>query len=159
MTLRATFCTLIAIVAFPFAASAQTKVFDLTPAFVDCGVEIEELLVYRVGGIVLIRGTTRDAEKAADAGRIATFLGYDRVANLIKVIDDRSVDALIEARGRRQLDLEPMLNGCKFHIDSTLGVVNVGGRVRREAQKPLAIEILLKVAGVKQVQWIDGERR
>jgi osmotically-inducible protein OsmY len=153
MTLRTTVCTLLAVVAFTFAASAQTKVFDLTPAFVDCGADIEELLVYRVGGIVLIRGTTSDAVKAADAGRIATFLGYDRVANLIKVIDEPSVDALIEARGRRQLDLEPMLQGCKFRIDSTLGVVRVSGKVKREAQKALAIEILLGVTGVKGAHW------
>ena len=86
--------------------------FDLTPAFVDCGADVDELLVYRVGEIVLIRGTTADPTKAAEPGRIATFLGYD-----------------------------------------------VGGRVGRESQKVLAIEILLKVAGAKQVQWIDGESR
>ncbi|HSP14986.1 MAG TPA: BON domain-containing protein [Thermoanaerobaculia bacterium] len=148
-----TLLTVVAILAFPFAAPAQTKVFDLTPAFVDCGADIEELLVYRVGGIVLIRGTTSDAAKAADVGRIPTFLGYDRVANLIRVIDEGSADALIEARGRRQLDLEPMLQGCKFQIDSTLGDVRVGGKVKREAQKFLAVEILLRVTGVKEVQW------
>jgi osmotically-inducible protein OsmY len=152
MTLRTMLCALITI-AFPLLASAQTKVFDLTPAFVDCGADIEELLVYRVGGIVLIRGTTDDATKAADAGRIATFLGYHRVANLIRVIDEPAADRLIETRGQLNLDLEPMLAGCKFHIDSALGVVRVGGRVIREAQKALAIEVLLRVAGVKTVDW------
>jgi osmotically-inducible protein OsmY len=160
MRLRLTLFALIAAVAFPLAGFAQKpKVFDLTPAFVDCGVDIEELLVYRLGGIVLIRGTTSDATKAADAGRVATFLGYDRVANLIRVVDEPAADKSIEERGQRQLDLEPMLEGCRLRVDSNLGVVSVGGKVARTSQKALAIEVLLKVAGVKQVQWIDGESR
>ncbi|HEX9163147.1 MAG TPA: BON domain-containing protein [Thermoanaerobaculia bacterium] len=127
--------------------------FDLTPAFVDCGVDIKELLVYRVGGIVLIRGTTADPAKAAEAGRIATFLGYERVANLIRVIDEPAVDGAIEARGRLELDLEPMLAGCRLHVGSTRGAVLVGGTVGGEAQKALAIEVLLRVSGVKEVHW------
>jgi osmotically-inducible protein OsmY len=154
MRLRGLFLTVVVLL-FPFAAPAQTKVFDLTPAFIDCGADIEELLVYRVGGIVLIRGTTSDATKAADAGRIATFLGYERVANLIKVTDEVADDALIEARGHRQLDLEPMLDGCRLRVDSSLGIVQVGGKVKREAQKTLAIEILLRVTGVREVHWIQ----
>jgi osmotically-inducible protein OsmY len=152
MRLRGLFLTVVVLL-FPFAAPAQTRVFDLTPAFIDCGADIEELLVYRVGGIVLIRGTTSDATKAADAGRIATFLGYERVANLIRVTDGAADDALIEARGHRQLDLEPMLDGCRLSVDSSLGIVQVGGKVKREAQKTLAIEILLRVTGVKEVHW------
>ena len=151
--LRAALCALIAFTAFPFAASAQTKVFDLTPAFLECGADVDELLVYRVGGIVIIRGTTGDASKAADAGRIATFLGYDRVANLIRVVDEPATDAQIAARGQRQLELEPMLVGCKFHVDSTLGVVQVRGTVRQAGQKSLAIEILHRLPGVKEVHW------
>ena len=153
MTLRTAFCTLLVTFALPFATFAQNKVFDLTPAFVDCGVEIDQLLVYRVGGIVLIRGTTDNATKAADAGRVATFLGYDRVANLIRVVDRPTADASIESRGQLQLDLEPMLAGCRFHVDSNVGVVRVGGTVVREAQKDLAIEVLLRVTGVKEAHW------
>ena len=92
-------------------ASAQTKWFDLTPAFVDCGVDIDELLVYRVGEIVVIRGTTSDADKAANAGRIATVLGYDRVANLIVIVDQPLTDAAVAARGQLALDREPGLDG------------------------------------------------
>ena len=159
MTVRSAACTLVFVLAFPLAASAQTQFIDLTPPFVDCGVDVDQLLVYRVGGIVLIRGTTGDSAKAAEAGRVATFLGYDRVANLIRVIDKPAADRSIEERGHLELDLAPMLEGCKFHIDSTLGVVAVGGSVGHESQKALAIEILLEVSGVKQVHWIDGERR
>ena len=159
MTIRGAVCTFIFVVALPVAASALTQFIDLTPTFVDCGVDVEELLVYRVGGIVLIRGTTNDAAKAAEAGRVATLLGYDRVANLIRVVDEPAADRSIEERGHRELDLEPMLDGCNFRLHSTLGVVSVGGRVGHESQKTLAIEILLDVRGVKQVHWIDGERR
>lgn len=159
MTVRSAACTLVFLVAFPLAASGQTDVVDLTPAFVACGVDIDGLLVYRVGGIVLIRGTTGDATKAVEAGRVATFLGYDRVANLIRVVDVPAADKLIEERGHLELDLEPMLDGCNFHIDSALGVVAVGGTVVREEQKTLAMEILLDVQGVKKVHWVDGKRR
>jgi len=155
MTVRSAFCMFLITVALPFTASAQNKVFDLTPAFVDCGVDVDQLLVYRVGGIVLIRGTTDDASKALNAGRVATFLGYDRVANLIRVVDRPAADALIESRGRLQLDLEPMLEGCTFHVDSTVGVVVVGGTVVRDSQKDIAIQVLLRVKGVKEAHW-DG---
>lgn len=151
--LRAALCGLLVIIAFPFAVSAQTDVLDLTPAFLAQGADIDQLRVYRVSGVVLIRGTTLDRAKAEDAGRIATFLGYDRVANLIRVVDGPAADALIAARGQRALDLEPMLDGCRFHVDSTLGVVQVGGRVRQEDQKSLAIGILHRVPGVKEVRW------
>lgn len=160
MTIRGAVCTFILVVALPIAASAPTVQFiDLTPIFVDCGVDVTQLLVYRVGGIVLIRGTTGDAAKAAEAGRVATFLGYDRVANLIRVVDEPAEDRSIEERGHRELDLEPMLEGCNFDIDSTRGAVAVSGTVVRESQKALAIGILLDVKGVKQVRWMDGARR
>lgn len=138
---------------FPLAAQTQNKVFDLTPAFVEQGADIDQLLVYRVGGIVLIRGTTGDAAKSANAARIATFLGYDRVANLIRVVDEPSVDASIVARAHHDLDLEPMLQGCKFHVVLSRGALIVSGHVQNESQKSLAIEILSRVPGVKQIQW------
>lgn len=153
-TLRAALCALIAVVAFPFAVPAQTDVVvDLTPLFVARGADIDQLVVYRVSGVLLIRGTTLDRTKAADAGRIATSLGYTRVANLIRVVDGPAADALIAVRGQRALDLEPMLDGCRFHVDSAVGVVQISGRVRNEDQKSLAIGILKRLPGVKEVRW------
>jgi osmotically-inducible protein OsmY len=151
--LRAALAGLVVLLAFPAVASAQAKWFDLTPAFVDCGADVEQLLVYRVGGIVILRGTTSDAAKAADAGRIATVLGYDRVANLIVVVDQPVTDASLNARGQRALDLEPSLDGCRFHVSSASGVVLVSGETRRDDQKELAVQVLKRVAGVKDAHW------
>ncbi|HEX7422044.1 MAG TPA: BON domain-containing protein [Thermoanaerobaculia bacterium] len=145
--------SLVVFLSFSTIASAQTKYFDLTPAFVDCGVDIEQLLVYRVGEIVVIRGTTSDAEKAANAGRIATVLGYDRVANLIVVVDQPLTDAAIAARGQLALDREPALDGCRFHVASVSGLISVSGRTLRNDQKNLAVEVLKHVAGVKDAHW------
>jgi osmotically-inducible protein OsmY len=151
--MRTLIASLLVFVSFSTIASARTKWLDLTPAFVDCGAEIEQLLVYRVGEIVVIRGTTSDAEKAANAGRIATILGYDRVANLIVVVDQPLTDAALAARGQLALDREPALEGCRFHVASVAGLVSVSGRTLRDDQKALAVEILKHVAGVKDAHW------
>jgi osmotically-inducible protein OsmY len=132
---------------------SEFKVFDLTPAFIEQGADIDDLLVYRVGGIVVLRGTTGDAVKATDAVEIATVLGYERVANLIRVVDRPAADAEIAARGKRRLDLESALHGCRFHVESTNGVVRVGGTVRSEGQKELAVQVLRKIPGAKSVHW------
>ena len=152
-TLRATLSALVVAVVFPLGAAANTQILDLTTSFVDCGADIDELVVYRMAGIIVIRGTTVDAAKAAEAGRIAAQLGYDRVANLIHVVDGPAADALIASRGQRALDLEPMLEGCQFHVESVAGVVEVRGRVTRDDQKNLAVGILMRVPGVKEVHW------
>lgn len=143
----------LAVFFFPLAAHTEEKAVDLTADFVDCGADIDELLVLRVGGVVLIQGTTEDRTKAASAGQIATVLGYDRVANLIRVVDAPAADALIVKRGKRALDLERMLHGCNFQLSSTRGVVRLRGKVKEPRQKLLAVEILLQVNGVKDVFW------
>lgn len=151
--MKSTLCAVIILIALPLAGAPRKQMLDLTATFADCGVDIDELLVYRISDIVLIRGTTVDRAKAAEAGRVATMLGYDRVANLIRVVDGPAADALIASRGQRELDLEPMLGGCRFRVSSALGVVQVGGEVNRPDQKSLAIGILLRLPGVKAVSW------
>lgn len=151
--MRILIASLAVFLSFSTIASAQTKWYDLTPAFVDCGVDVDQLLVYRIGGIVVIRGTTVDADKAANAGRIATFLGYDRVANLIVVVDQPLTDAAVAARGQLALDREPALDGCRFHVASASGLVTVSGSTARDDQKSLAVQVLKRVAGVKDAHW------
>src|SRR5579872_1240466 len=98
--------TIFSIVAtlLPFAAFAQTEAVDITAAFIRNGVVIEDLKVVQISDIVLIRGETNDKKKAIAASRIATTLGYQRVANLIVIRDDASDDAAIEYTGGRQLE-------------------------------------------------------
>ena len=151
-SLRPTLLSLVlATFVFPFAAFAQTSVIDLTAAFVRNGVVIDELAVSQISDIVLIRGNTNDKTRSEQASRIATTLGYHRVANLIVIRDDVTADAAIAYAGQRRLELEPALEGCRFLIDSKLGVIRLTGRVHRDAQADLAVQILSRIDGVKQI--------
>jgi osmotically-inducible protein OsmY len=149
--LRVTPLLLVVALSFPLGASSQTNVVDLTAAFIKNGVVIEGLAVSQISDIVLIRGKTNDRTKAEEASRIATTLGYRRVANLIVITDDVTADAAIVYTGQRRLELEPALEGCRFHVDSNRGVIRLTGRVRRDAQGDLAIAILSRIDGVKAI--------
>jgi osmotically-inducible protein OsmY len=149
--LRVTPLLLVVALSLPLAASSQTTVVDLTAAFIKNGVVIEGLAVSQISDIVLIRGKTNDRTKAEEASRIATTLGYRRVANLIVITDDVTADAAIVYTGQRRLELEPALEGCRFHVDSNRGVIRLTGRVRRDAQGDLAIAILSRIDGVKAI--------
>jgi osmotically-inducible protein OsmY len=149
--LRATPLLLVVALSFPLAASSQTNVIDLTAAFIKNGVVIDGLAVSQISDIVLIRGKTNDRAKAEEASRIAATLGYRRVANLIVITDDVTADAAIVYTGQRRLELEPALEGCRFHVDSNRGVIRLTGRVHRDAQGDLAIEILSRIDGVKAI--------
>jgi osmotically-inducible protein OsmY len=151
-SLRATLLSLVAAaLVFPFAAFGQTNVIDLTAAFIKNGVVIDGLAVSQISDIVVIRGMTNDRTKAEEASRIATTLGFHRVANLIVVVDDATADAAIVNMGQRRLELEPALEGCKFRVDSNHGVVRLTGRVHRDVQGDLAIAILSRIDGVKAI--------
>jgi len=135
----------------PLAAFAQTDTVDITAAFIRNGAVIEHLNVVQISDIVLIRGKTNDKKKAIAASRIATTLGYRRVANLIVIRDDASDDAAIEYTAGRQLELESGLAGCRFRVVSTLGVIRLTGSVHSEPQSDLAVSILTRIDGVKAV--------
>jgi osmotically-inducible protein OsmY len=150
--LRASLLSLVVASVLPFAALAQTDAVDLTASFVKRGAVIADLSVFQISDIVIIRGATNDRAKAIEAGRIAMTLGYLRVANLIVVVDDEKADAIIISLGRRQLELEPALDGCRFRIDSNRGVIRLTGRVHRDSQRDLAVSILNKIDGVKSVR-------
>lgn len=138
-------------IVIPFTAAAQSDVVDITAAFIKSGVVIEDLKVVELSGIVLILGKTNDRHKAETATRIAASLGYGRVANLIVIRSDATDDAAIVYVGRRQLELERGLEGCRFRVQSTRGAVEVTGRVQRDMQAELAISVLSRIEGVKTV--------
>lgn len=151
-SLRAMLLSLfVATIVFPFAAFAQTEPIDLTATFIRSGAVIEDLTAVQIGGIVVIRGKTGDRTRAEEASRIATTLGYDRVANLIVVVDHATSDAAIVKIGQRRLELEPSLEGCRFRVDSNRGVVRLTGQVQRDEQRDFAIAILSRIGGVKAI--------
>ena len=53
--------------------------------------------------------------------------------------------------GRRQQELEPALEGCRFRVNSERGVIRMTGSVRRDPQSDLAIAILARIDGVKAI--------
>jgi osmotically-inducible protein OsmY len=135
----------------PLGAVAQADAVDITAAFIRGGAVIEDLKVVQISDVVLILGKTNDVRKAERASHIATTLGYPRVANLIVIRDDATDDAAIEYTGQRQLELETALEGCRFRVDSNLGVISLTGSVKRDLQRDLAVSILARIDGVKAI--------
>lgn len=135
-------------------ANAEVKTpqaTTLTQQFVDAGLVIDRLQVFEIGGIVLIRGRAADKAQAAEAGRVALNLGYERVANLIQVIETPD-DVKIEQIAQRELTLHRALDGCKFRIDSEKGVLSVNGEVQHELQKDVAMQLLRTIDGVRELR-------
>jgi len=140
----------LAVSLFPLAVRAQSEPTDLTAVFRSAGVDITDLQVYQISGIVLIRGISADRGKVENARTVALSLGYQRVANLIELTAPANdVDIVRFAEGK--LGRQRTLDGCKFHIVSLNGIVRIGGSVDRELQKDVAVEVLRKVDGVKEV--------
>ncbi len=135
----------------PLTAFAQTDAVDLTATFIDGGVTIDRLLVYQIGGIVLIRGRTDNPDMAAEAGRFATGRGYRRVANMIEIntaIGDKGIERL----ARNRLEMARDLAGCRFQLTSVDGVISLRGQIAREFQRDFAIRLVGRIDGVKSVQ-------
>lgn len=145
-----TVLTIIVLFFVPAAAFAETNVVDLTPLFIAGGIDVDRLLVYQVGDIVLIRGRTGDSALAAEASRFAQKQGYRRVANLIEIVPAIG-DAGIERVARRRLEMSRELAGCTFQVDSSAGMVRLGGRVTNELQKGYALRLVSRLDGVKGV--------
>jgi osmotically-inducible protein OsmY len=142
------------LLATTLAAAPRSPVpqpLDLTPQFRSAGSVVDRLQAFEIGGVVIIRGRTFDRLVAAEAGRIARNLGYSRVANLVQVLD-RPDDAAIEREAERELTMHPSLDGSRLSIRSEQGVIHVGGRVRHELQKDVAIQLLRNIDGVSEVR-------
>jgi osmotically-inducible protein OsmY len=134
----------------PLTAYAQVDAVDLTAVFAGGGVKIDRLLVYEIDGIVLIRGRTGDPLMAAKAVRFATRAGYRRVANLIEIVPGLADKALVSG-ARHELEMTPQLDGCHFQIESVGGIVMLRGQVTRESQKDIAMYVIAKIDGVKEL--------
>ncbi|HSP14786.1 MAG TPA: BON domain-containing protein [Thermoanaerobaculia bacterium] len=147
---RSALLAFLAVSLFPLAGRAQSQPIDLTASFRSAGVDITDLRVYQISGIVLIRGTSADRAKAENAGTVATSLGYQRVANLIELATPAN-DVRIIRVAEGSLGRQRALDGCTFHIDSLNGVVRLGGSVHQEMQKDVAVELLRKIEGVREV--------
>lgn len=136
----------------PSAGYGQVEAVDLSAVFRAGCIEIDQLMVYKISDIVIIRGRTSDVAMAAEAGRLAKSLGYPRVANLIEIVPGLA-DSAIERFAERELDMARGLEGCRFQVSSRNGVVRLRGHVQREIQKDFAMALLSKIDGVKAVHF------
>jgi osmotically-inducible protein OsmY len=141
----------LAVTLTPAARAATGDPVDLTPQFRAAGLNVEALRAVEVGGIVVLRGRTGDRAVAEQAGTVARSFGYQRVANLIQVIE-RPDDEAIRRMAERQLGLRRSLDGCKFLVASNGGIVRLGGQVQYELQKDVAISVVRQIDGVREVK-------
>jgi osmotically-inducible protein OsmY len=140
----------------PTAYAVEPETKDLTKLFRDGGVNVDQLQVVAIGGIVVIRGRTDDMERAAEAGRFAQTLGYTRVANLVQ-LSAQADDALIQRRAERELTIHRGLEGSKLGIASRRGIVSLTGRLS-DVQRDMAVQLIRNIDGVRGVNT-DGVQR
>ena len=132
------------------AADSSPATVDVTPAIATGVNGISGLSAIEVGNIVVLRGRTTSRDAAEKATTLVQALGYQRVANLIQVIEPAD-DASIMRVAERQLGMSRGLDGCNFKVDSNNGVVRLGGTVQSELQKDMAVAMLRNIDGVKVV--------
>ena len=155
-TTRLSAAVLVALLSFTLPALALEKpssaqASDVTARFADGAFHIDGFKAIEVGGIVVLRGKTTDPAEAARVADFAKNLGYERVANVVGVIDPPD-DQAIERNAERALASHRTLDGCTFHVDSQQGVVHLAGRVQYELQKDIAADLVRNVDGVRDVK-------
>jgi osmotically-inducible protein OsmY len=148
--LLAAFAALAILIPTTVYAQQAPQAVDLTSAFRSAGVAVDDLQVYEVGGIVIIRGETESSVAASNAGVIATQLGYTRVANLVRVVPVAD-DAGIERAAERELSRVRALDGTNIRVDAQDGVLHLIGTVNSDMQKDMAIAAVRRIDGVKSV--------
>jgi osmotically-inducible protein OsmY len=131
--------------------AASTAIVDLTPQLLGAGLDIDGLQATDVGGIVILRGRTIDAQAAQRAGILAQQLGYNRIANLIQVVEPPD-DAKIARLAERKLAMLRSLDGCSLRVDSRRGIVTLAGKVSSELQKDVAVNSVRNIDGVRGVR-------
>jgi osmotically-inducible protein OsmY len=141
----------VAIPAAALAGSKQPATNDLSASFRAANLGIDDLRVVEVGGIVVIRGRSAGKDHAEAASKMAHDLGYQRVANLVQIIEPPD-DEAIERRAERALASQRSLDGCNFLLDSDNGALLVAGTVKYELQKDVAVHVLRGVDGVRTVK-------
>lgn len=150
-TIKAVVFAVIVIALSPVALAANPETIDLTQAFRSAGApDIDKLQVYEIAGIVLIRGRAVQQSQAEELGRVAQSLGYERVANLVQIIEHRDIE--IARRAEVELTVNRSLDGCKFRVTSEQGIVRVAGSVKHELQKDVATQVIRNIKGVRAVE-------
>ncbi|HEV2719398.1 MAG TPA: BON domain-containing protein [Thermoanaerobaculia bacterium] len=153
-TTKLSAAALVALLSFSIPSMARDTsppATDLTARFADGGFHINGLQAIEVGGIVVLRGLTTDPAEVTRVADFAHNLGYQRVANVVKLAEAAD-DEAIERSAERALGSHRTLDGCTFRIDSQQGVVHIAGRVQYELQKDIAADLVRNISGVRDVK-------
>ena len=132
------------------AAVAAPPTTDLTQSFRAANAAVNGLQVYEIAGIVIIRGRTVEKAQAELLSRHAHSLGYNRVANLVQIVEHD--DKMIARKAEVELSVHRSLDGCRFRVRSDQGIVHVAGHVSHELQKDVALQVLRQIDGVRGVE-------
>jgi osmotically-inducible protein OsmY len=135
----------------PVAHAATPQATNLTQNFVGAANGVDRLQVYEISGILILRGRTSDKMQAERLGTLARERGYVRVANLIQIVQPQD-DSAIERAAERELTVHRSLDGCKFSVDSSNGVLSVAGSVKHELQKDVAMQLMRSIDGVREIR-------
>lgn len=138
----------------PSVARAAEEPSDVTPRFAGVAV-VDQLRAVEIAGVLILRGRVADRVAAEAVGLHARTLGYTRVANLIQTVDHN--DAQLIRAAERELSAHRALDGCRFSVASDRGVVRVGGTVRHELQKDVALQVLRSIDGIQRIE-VDLKR-
>lgn len=134
----------------PAIASADQVEDSISAALRNSTIDISRLKVVNVDGIVIVRGEVTTVANQAKAAEIVRGLGYERVANMVRVVAVPD-DERIRRAAERELTLARSLDGCRFRVACVDGVVTLEGNVQYELQKDAATSLVRTVPGVRQV--------
>jgi osmotically-inducible protein OsmY len=132
------------------ADSSGPATVDVTSRFMSAGAPVSDLQAIEVGDILVLRGTATSPVEAANTGKIATDLGFTRVANLIRVVAPAD-DATIQRMAERELSRHRGLDGSRIRVSSLHGIVTLAGKVSQELQKDMAVALVRNIDGVRGV--------
>lgn len=112
-----------------------------------------DLHLVPIEGILIVRGKVRDrATWDAVQARLAQ-LGFDRVANLTRIVP-LPPDEILTAMAERQLALARGLSGSNLRVATREGVVTIEGTVRNQTQMDAATDLVRAIDGVRDVRII-----
>ena len=106
--------------------------------------------VVEVDGIVLLRGTVTTAGERIAAERLTRGAGYERVANLLRVVAPPTDEEIRVGVERSMRDLRALGLSRDVSIRTENGVVHLNGTFPDEARQPI-VDVIRRIDGVQSV--------
>jgi hypothetical protein len=114
---------------------------------------VVDLHLVPIEGIVIVRGKVRDrATWDAVQARLES-LGFDRIANLTRIVP-LPPDEILTSLAERQLSLARGLSGSNLRVATRSGIVTIEGTVQNQAQMDAAADLVRRIEGVQDVRIV-----